>query len=74
MALTGNGSELEKDTIIERLKKLENIIYNNKLYVKCSACNGNGYKYICADVGGYKKKCESCNNGYLEVKVKDDSK
>lgn len=40
MALTGHGSEKEQDTISERLKRLEQIIYKEKLYVKCPVCKG----------------------------------
>lgn len=76
--LTGvlfGSSEIETKKPIElinnRLKKLEDIIYNNKLYVKCPLCNGTGKEDL---IEGEYISCAYCNNGYLEVKIKDDSK
>lgn len=54
------------ESINERVKKLEDIIYGNKLYVKCTNCNGHP-NTLCTP-------CRICDNGYIEVKIKDDGK
>ena len=64
MAFTGNGHELEQDTLINRFNRLEKLVHNN-LYIKCPVCNGYPSDGMTC--------CRSCKGEkYIRVEVKKE--